>query len=230
MPFMATTLSQSARRHEATNTSSFSQGLENNDGIPYSWPMAGSFNIMLSVFLVFPILERAAPWLERFAQQIENITISIQQEIGNRPYVIGMDLYKSASGLAFYGTLRLEKNHASETRYPVLETAGRNLFGQEAVMYNYWSSTTLKGKPLIIVSPNREDLEAWWLFGKRRSVSEVKTLEGLKIEQKLKPLYYRLVNVNMVIIRNISVSMRAIVYPPITLVTELRNEHSNHRR
>lgn len=125
-----------------------------------------------------------------FASQIEIIVEAIEGETGERPYVIGMDLYKSASGLAFYRTLQLEEDHSIKTKLPVMETAGRNLFGQDAVMYDFWfSDAQIKEKSLVVVSPNPKELEARWLFGKPRSVSEVKMLESSKNEQKLMPLY-----------------------------------------
>lgn len=197
MPFMALTLSQSATYLKKRTQVRFLRG----------WKVT-----MVSLLLMYGwILQYFAVGIPgipysgegpllgwgNFAAQIETIVDSIENETGERPYIIGMDLYKSASGLAFYRTLKMEKDHSSKKEIPVLETAGRNLFGQDALMYDFWfSDLQIKGKPLVVVSPNRKELEAWWLFGKRRSVSEVKRLECNKNEQKVMPLYYRLVNIH----------------------------------
>lgn len=198
MPFMALTLSQADTGIKALTQVRFRRG----------WKIT-----MVSLLLIYGwILQYYAvgipgiPYPEEgpllgwksFATQIETIVDSIESETGERPYVIGMDLYKSASGLAFYRTLELEKGHSIKKEFPVMETAGRSLFGQNAVMYDFWfSDAQIKGKPLVVVSPNRKELAAWWLFGKQGSVSEVKMLESSKNQQKLMPLYYRLVNVHI---------------------------------
>jgi len=132
-----------------------------------------------------------------FANQVENIVESIEQQTGKRPYVIGMDLYKSASGLAFYRTMQLEKESNNTAERPIRETAGRSLFGKDAVMYDYWfTSAEMKGKPLLVISPDQEELKDWRLFGPSDAVGELATLQGKKNGHKLPPLYYRLVNID----------------------------------
>lgn len=197
MPFMALTVSQANSSIKALTQIRFLRG----------WKIT-MVSLLLIYGWIFQYYSVGIPGVsysgegpllgwKSFATQIETIVDSIEIEMGERPYVIGMDLYKSASGLAFYRTLQLEKDHSTKAKRPVLETAGRNLFGQNAVMYDYWfSKAQFKGKPLIVVSPNSKELEPWFLFGKRGLVSEVKTLESSKNQQKVAPLYYRLVKVH----------------------------------
>jgi len=196
LPFVAITLSQSAGNMKKATHDRFLRGWKITIVsllLAYGWGLQ-----YYSIGIPGIPYSGEGPLLgwAKYAVQIDTIVDSIEQETGKRPYVLGMDLYKSASGLAFYRTLQFEKDHVSGARPPILETAGRSLFGREAVMYDYWfSPSDFKDKPLVIVSPNREELERGRLVGIVESVGEIFSMAGSKNGKKIKPLFYRLINV-----------------------------------
>ena len=66
---------------------------------------------------------------EEYSAQVETLVQAIEQKTGQRPAVVGMDQYKTASGLAFYRTLQFEKEHKTGLQHPISETIGRNILG-----------------------------------------------------------------------------------------------------
>lgn len=131
-----------------------------------------------------------------YAAQIDKLVESKEKESGERPTVVGMDLYKTASGLAFYRTLNFEKGDTTRQLPPLLETAGRNVVGQGAVMYDYWfSPEQFKGKLLLLVSPDKGDLEKRHFIRKIKLASRIRELKTTKNDQEVRPLFYRFVTV-----------------------------------
>jgi dolichol-phosphate mannosyltransferase len=131
-----------------------------------------------------------------YAAQIDGIADSIELRTGERPSIVGMDEYKTASGLAFYRTLRFEEESATEQKNPLTETLGRSLLGREAVMYGYWFPAFQKqAKPLLVLSPDKEDLERKWVEGKAQDIGEIQVLETTKNNLEVGPIFYRLVNI-----------------------------------
>jgi hypothetical protein len=111
--------------------------------------------------------------------------------------VVGMDQYKTASGLAFYRTLDYEETVASSKIDPLRDTVGRNILGnRSAVMYDYWfSPDDYKDIPLIMVSPSRSDLNDLWIKKELGSISDIKVFETTRNGVNTGPLLYRLANV-----------------------------------
>ncbi len=135
---------------------------------------------------------------KNFAVQIDDLVESIEQETGIRPIVIGMDQYKTASGLAFYRNYNFERQGKGDKglRSPVFETAGRNAFGHGAVMYDYWfSPKQLAGKPLLVVSLDAAMLDKSKFAGKVGQMGPLKEIKTRKNNQQIRPLFYRFMNV-----------------------------------
>ena len=129
-----------------------------------------------------------------YSVQVETLVHSIEQETGERPAVVGMDQYRTASGLAFYRTLQFEKEHKVGMQHPTTETIGRNILGRDAVMYGYWNpSKQLTDATLLLVSPKPADLHPKWLAGKKLQIGGIHALEAAKNNHRVAPLFYRFI-------------------------------------
>lgn len=100
---------------------------------------------------------------DSLAAQVEHEVDDAKHQEGQRPLVVGLDKYKIASGLAFYRNKQIDEN---STSYSIDETTGRQLFGNGALMYNYWHPlATVANKDILVISPEKK-----WLvpevFGK----------------------------------------------------------------
>lgn len=83
-------------------------------------------------------------------RQVARAADGIRKETGRDPLVVGMDRYMLASELAFY---------TRHDRPSVRETASRNLFGLDALMYEQWFPPDREqGQTLLLVGWNPEDL------------------------------------------------------------------------
>lgn len=92
-------------------------------------------------------------------ERIEQIEDEIEHATGLEPLVVGMDKYKTASGLAFYRTQALEDLNDRRENEAVLETASSSLFGKDALMYRYWfPNATQVNRLMILVSKKRGEL------------------------------------------------------------------------
>ena len=80
---------------------------------------------------------------------VDAISGSLEHEAGRRPLRVGMDHYFITSELAFYD----EGDGAGDA-------VGRHLFGLHDLMYVRWApAAALDGRPLVLVSFDRADLE-----------------------------------------------------------------------
>ncbi len=197
IPFMATTMSLGANRGNTEGSSGFFK----------AWKITIVFfllayGITLHYFSVgipgvpYPKKGPLFGWRD-YAAQVDVLVEKIGQETGTRPAVVGMDLYKTASGLAFYRTIHFDRaNRSGPQRPPVLETAGRNIiFGQGAVMYDYWfTPQQFNGRPLLLVSPDQGDLAQSRIARDIGSIGPIKEFKAKKNNQELSPLYYRYVS------------------------------------
>jgi len=107
--------------------------------------------------------------------QVERVSDSIRAQTGAAPLVVGMDLYRISSELAFYG-------------YPdgPRVTAGAHLFGQSALMYEYWfPPAQQEGKTIILVGGEADQLAREAVVTRFDSLTAVGrmpvTLNGLTI-------------------------------------------------
>ncbi len=89
-------------------------------------------------------------------RQVHTIASEIEASTKSTPLIVAMDPYNIASELAFYQADFLAHGTIS-TAYKVI---GSDLFGNESLMYRYWSKgVPVDGKTLILVNDNRESLE-----------------------------------------------------------------------
>lgn len=81
-------------------------------------------------------------------------------ETGKKPLVVGMDKYKTASGLAFYRTKASAGTTASPKEMPAYNTSGRHHFGKNSLMYRYWfPESEKKNRDMILVAGNRRKFQ-----------------------------------------------------------------------
>jgi len=135
---------------------------------------------------------------ESYARQLDQLVESIEEQTGRRPVVVGMDQYKTASGLAYYRTISRKQAGASEQTDPRAETLSRNIAGdRSAVMYEYWfSPAPYEGRPMILVSPSRSNLNELWISRNIDYFTDIYQLETSRHGEPASPLFYRLANVS----------------------------------
>ncbi len=128
-----------------------------------------------------------------FAAQVDELVDQAAEKYHERPMVVGMDLYKTASGLAFYRTVLYEEQGKPANRpHPVVETMGRTMSGMGAVMYEYWfQPKQYEGKQLLLVAQERSYIERFPIrAGRREPIGYMMTTKN---DQPVGPLYYRLI-------------------------------------
>ena len=79
---------------------------------------------------------------------IERVEDDLRQSTGQEPIIIGMTKFSVASSLAFY-----------DRDGGAMNIRARNMFGEKAVMYNFWfPSQPPTTQPIILVGRDRRDL------------------------------------------------------------------------
>jgi len=133
---------------------------------------------------------------ESYARQLDRLVVSIEEKTGRRPVVIGMDQYKTASGLAFYRTISQDQAPGSDAVSPLAETLSRNIATERsAVMFEYWSSPSqYDGWPMILVSPSRAKLNELWITRNIENFTDIYRIETNRYGEPASPLFYRLAN------------------------------------
>jgi dolichol-phosphate mannosyltransferase len=88
-------------------------------------------------------------WRE-LARQVDLVEERVEKEMKAEPLVVGTDRNFISSEMAFYD------NDASPG---FLDTAGINLFGKKALMYQFWfPAREQAGKAIVLVAFNEKDL------------------------------------------------------------------------
>lgn len=89
-------------------------------------------------------------WREA-THEVEQIVETVQNQTGQKPIVVGMSRWSVATSLAFY--------NKSENGEP-MDIRSRNLFGDEAAMYDFWyPSEPPTSRPIILVGMKPKELE-----------------------------------------------------------------------
>ena len=90
---------------------------------------------------------------ENFSGKIANLVRKQTRPNHPPPVVVGMDLYKIASGLAFYNHKEVVKGEAHDP----LQVTGRHLVGGSDLMYQYWLSPHMvSGRDLLLICKKKE--------------------------------------------------------------------------
>ncbi len=124
------------------------------------------------------------------AQQIEEQVKTITAEDGKRPLVVGMDSYRTASGLAYYRS----KLHPDEKeRMNANDTTGPHLFGHQGLMYNYWYQPKLAiGRDIIVVSEDKKRMDPAYFGNSYQHLGEIHEINVEKRGKESGHFYSRL--------------------------------------
>ena len=126
-------------------------------------------------------------WREA-SEEIEKVEAGLRLSSGKEPIIVGMNKFSAASELAFY-----DREHQSGN------IRSRNLFGENAVMYDLWfPSQAPVSQPVILVGTRPQELERdmggrpldQWLYQLGPVQSRVIRRDG-KIVRRV---YYRIAN------------------------------------
>lgn len=125
----------------------------------------------------------------QLGEDLRKVESEIESRTGEKPLVVGMDKYNLASELSFY------RRHGDEgTEGAVANTAGRNLFGGGALMYEIWApAEEFPGRPLILVSFKPETLSDEALLAYAQSLGPVVERSVAKLGVPAGRYYYRVV-------------------------------------
>jgi dolichol-phosphate mannosyltransferase len=125
----------------------------------------------------------------QLGEDLRKVESEIESRTGERPLVVGMDKYNLASELSFY------RRHGDEgTEGAVANTAGRNLFGGGALMYEIWTpAEKFPGRTLILVSFKPETLSDEALPAYAQSLGPVVQRSVEKLGVPAGRYYYRVV-------------------------------------
>jgi len=130
---------------------------------------------------------------KKLAVEVNSVIEETEEQHGRRPLVVGMDLYKSASGLAFYRTRIYEQEGKPDRPHPIDETLGRVMSGMGALMYEYWfPPERYRGRMLLLVSQDQRDIKRFPM--KRGGRRPILQMVGSKNNQPTGLLYYRLLD------------------------------------
>ena len=124
-------------------------------------------------------------------RQIDRIEDEVEVQTGKEPMVVGLDLYETASGLAFYRTKMNALTDNIHDDEGVQNTTGRNLFGRNGLMYRFWFlSEDLQGANMIIVSNSAKDLIKPSLRAYFMKAGDIKELSIKKNGRKVGHYFY----------------------------------------
>ena len=120
------------------------------------------------------------------AQKVEAQVKELTAENGKRPLVVGMDSYRTASGLAYY-----RSKLAAGT--DVNDTTGYHIFGHKGLMYNYWYSPRwATGKDILVFSEDKLRMEPAYFGNFYEHLGEIQEINVVRRGKDCGHLYFRL--------------------------------------
>jgi dolichol-phosphate mannosyltransferase len=130
------------------------------------------------------------------SRQIEQLEDDVEDATQAEPLLVGMDKNHIASELAFY---RTKHNVAKgEEKEGLLYTTGRQVFGMESLMYQYWFQKGLQDKgidkdlTLILVTREQHELMSDRISSSGWEIGAVKELKVKKNGIPVGQYYYAL--------------------------------------
>ncbi|QFR34907.1 dolichyl-phosphate beta-D-mannosyltransferase [Ancylobacter sp. TS-1] len=126
--------------------------------------------------------ETPVAWTE-FGREVAAIGGEVKKETGQEPLLVGLDTYKLASELAFYG---------SRSGEPVSSSVGRGVVGQTSLMYGFWyPEAPLHGRPAVLFAFRRYQIDNPLLAEHFASLSAPMERTILKDGKPAGAVYYR---------------------------------------
>jgi dolichol-phosphate mannosyltransferase len=126
------------------------------------------------------------------AAGIETVVEQVQEETGVRPLVVGMNVNRLSSWLAFYRSRAMADETGKNSGAGAVDTAGPDLFGPDGRMYGLWFPSSLRksGRPMILVGDSPKQLDVTL---KRRRVGPLEQLTASKNRHMTWHIYYRVI-------------------------------------
>lgn len=120
---------------------------------------------------------------EELQRMIDDVEDVLEAKTGQKPLIVGLDKYFLASQLAFYTA----KTGGDD------QTAGRNLLGEESLMWKTWMpSTAMIGKDVILVDFDSKDLANASLGKHFHEMGHLETRKIRKNNHNVGQIYYRI--------------------------------------
>lgn len=151
---------------------------------------AGLHYLVLGLWrLPYPQNQLGLGWPE-MAANIEKVAEQVKRETGQPPLVVGMDVDRLNSWLAFYRSRTMAGGTGRNTGAAALDTAGPHLFGRESHMYRLWFPPwQQKGdRPMILVGRSQRELIINQHLQRARHIREVVAGKNGQVTWRL---YYR---------------------------------------
>ncbi len=125
-------------------------------------------------------------------RQVHSVANEVENRMGSTPLIVPMDLYNIGSELAFYQAKLLNLGQI-QTAYKII---GRDRFGHDSLMYQYWSKNEdLSEKVLILISEKSSDFNAPEVTQRVTAQATPKELwaHSQGAEKKVRAYYYQVV-------------------------------------
>lgn len=120
---------------------------------------------------------------QSIADDLEKRSARIEQQVGQKPFIVGMDKYQISSGIAFYSA-------KSNSSLPNATITGRHLLGAGDLMYSYWHRPETEGtRDLLIVGRKEKSLEKLQFPNNYQRISAVEKIEAKKNGQNAGAVY-----------------------------------------
>ena len=138
------------------------------------------------------LLSKYIAW-DDLTQQLYAVAKRVEAKTQVTPIIVPLDTYNIGSELSFYQAKLLAEGAISKV-YPIV---GRHIFGDESLMYRYWSNGfSIRGNTLILVSGepdyfNQSRVKEWII--KESPVNLLWSHSQGRGEQ-IKPYYYQVVD------------------------------------
>ncbi len=157
------------------------------------------------------------------ALQVEQTVDTIAKQQGVRPLVVGMDKYRTASGLAFYRKKNSSLAAKGALERPVGETTGRQLFGMNALMFNYWMpSAQTTSTEVLAISKSKENIADRVFAGKATHLGRIHSYTIKKHGKDAGSYCYRLMTLN-------TPEKIFTPSPPLTVLSSIRGNSSSKK-
>jgi len=132
-------------------------------------------------------------WRE-ISRQVEGVAGEVEAQTGERPLVVGMDVNRISSWLAFYRGRSDPRATGLRTNSGAVDTGGRHLFGKDSYMYGFWfPSEDEHHKTMVLVARKPEDLKGPRVGTRIADGGEVREITAEKNGQVVRRVYYRVV-------------------------------------
>lgn len=125
---------------------------------------------------------------DNFYYQINKLANDSTKNNHKQTVIVPLDKYNIASELSFYQA----KHHKND-----LAIYGRNIFGQDALMYNYWyKGENLSNKNILVIHDDKYMLDANFLKNNTTALTSVKILWSISQGKGTKghDYFYQIVN------------------------------------